>query len=176
MIVRPATLADMNNCLSLDHNVVTDHVWQLKVNEAESQVNVTFTTARLPRRMRVAYPRDVEQLVEDWQRDEGFMVAEVDGEVRGYVDIISRPWQGIGWVANLTVDRGYRRRGIGKTLMSYARQWAWEQGLPKVLVETTTKNYPAICFYQKLGFQFCGFNDYYYTNQDIALFFVQVLR
>jgi ribosomal protein S18 acetylase RimI-like enzyme len=176
MIVRPATLVDMNACLSLYHDVVTDHVWQMKVDEVESQVAVTFHTVRLPRKMRVSYPRDVEQVIDNWQRDEGFLVAEVDGEVRGYVDVLAHPWQGLGWVTNLTVDRGFRQRGIGRALLRHATQWAHEQGLPKVVVEATTKNYPALCFYQKLGFQFCGYNDHYYTNQDIALFFVRALR
>ena len=44
------------------------------------------------------------------------------------------------------------------------------------MFETQTKNYPAICFYRKHRFVFCGFNDRYYTNQDIALFFAQSLR
>jgi GNAT superfamily N-acetyltransferase len=176
MIIRTATLADLNACLFLAHDSVTDHVWQMKVQEAGSQVSVTFDTVRLPRRMQVAYPRDVEELVEDWQRDEGFLVAEVDGEVRGYIDLLARPWQQVGWVANMTVDRDYRRGGIGTALMRHARQWTWDQGLQAILAEATTKNYPALRFYQKLGFQFCGFNDHYYTNQDIALFFVQTLR
>lgn len=176
MIVRPATLADLNVCLSLEHAGVTDHVWQMKVEEAESEVSVTFHTVRLPRQMRTEYPRNLEQLVEDWQRDEGFLVAEVDNEVRGYVDLLARPWQRMGWVANLAVGRGYRRQGIGTELMRHARQWARNQGLQVILAEATTKNFPALCFYQKLGFQFCGFNDHYYTNQDIALFFVQALR
>jgi hypothetical protein len=34
-----------------------------------------------------------------------------------------------------------------------------------------TKNYPAIQFARAQGFVFCGFNDHYYMNQDIALFF-----
>ena len=176
MIVRPATLADLNACLVMDHTGVTDHVWQMKVEEEEAQVSVTFHTVRLPRRMGAAYPYSLEQLVEDWQRGEGFVVAEVDNEVRGYVDLLARPWQRLGWVANMAVERGYRRQGIGTALMRHARQWAREQGLQMLLAEATTKNYPALCFYQKLGFQFCGFNDHYYTNQDIALFFVQSLR
>lgn len=176
MIVRAAALSDLNACLALDHDFVTDHVWQMMVREDESKVGVTFQTVRLPRRMRATYPRDLEQLVADWQRGEGFLVAEVDGEVRGYVDVLAQPWQQMGWVTNLAVDRGYRRRGIGQALMRHARQWTWEQGLQMILVEATTKNYPALCFYQKLGFQFCGFNDHYYVNQDIALFFVQMLR
>jgi ribosomal protein S18 acetylase RimI-like enzyme len=176
MIVRPATLADLNVCLSLDHDWVTDHVWQMRVREEEPDVGIDFRTVRLPRRMRAQYPRDREQLLEDWQRDEGFWIAEVDGEVRGYADVLARPWQGIAWIANLAVDRGFRRQGIGTALIRQAREWAWEQGLRTILAEITTKNYPAVCFYRKLGFQFCGFNDHFYRNQDIALFFVQMLR
>lgn len=176
MIVRPATLADLNACLLIDHSSATDHVWQMQVRESDAQVGVTFHAVRLPRQMRVEYPRDVEQLVEDWHRDEAFLVAEADSEVRGYVDLLAMPWQQMGWVANLAVERNYRRRGIATALLRQARQWARQEGLRLLQAEATTKNYPALCLYQKLGFQFCGFNDHYYPNQDIAVFFVQLLR
>lgn len=176
MNVRPATLADMNACLSLDHGSVTDHVWQMKVEEDQAQVCVTFHTVRLPRRMAVAYPRNVEQLVEHWQRGEAFLVAEVDDQVIGYVDLLANPWQQTGWLANIAVDRVHRRKGVATALVRHARLWAREQELRFLQAETTTKNYPALCLYQKLGFQFSGFNDHYYLNQDIALFFVQILR
>ena len=176
MEVRLATLADLNACLQLDHNCVTDHVWQMKAQKAMSRVSVGFDVVRLPRQMQADYPRSLEALVEDWQRGEGFFVADVDGAVRGYVDVVSQPWQKLGWVANLAVDDGYRRKRIGAALVRRACQWAREQGLQAVLLEATTKNYPALCLYEKLGFQFCGFNDHYYPNHDIALFFAQVLR
>jgi ribosomal protein S18 acetylase RimI-like enzyme len=176
MIVRPATLADLNACLLVDHSSVTDHVWQMQVRDAEAQVGVTFHTVRLPRRMRVEYPRDLEQLVDDWEREEAFFVAEADNEVRGYVDLLAVPWQQMGWVANLAVEPAYRRRGIATTLLRHGRQWARQEGLKLLQVEATTKNYPALRFYQRLGFEFCGFNDHYYSNQDIAVFFVQGLR
>ncbi len=175
MIVRPATLADLDICLDMDHSCLTDHVWQMRVHDEESQVGVTFEVVRLPRQMHAEYPRCLDQLVEDWQRGEGVLVAEVDGQVQGYIDLVVQPWQQIGWVANLAVEGGYRRRGIGTALLRHARRWARERGLRQLLVEATTKNYPAVCFYRKLGFQFCGFNDHYYLNQDIALFFVQML-
>ncbi len=176
MIVRAATLADLNCCLTLERTSATDHVWQMKVEESESEVGVTFHVVRLPRTMRAEYPRGTDQIIEDWERQAGFLVAEVDGEVRGYVDVLPRPWQGMAWVANLAVEPAYRRRGIAIALMRNASQWAREQGLQSMTVEATTKNYPAICLYQKLGFKFCGFDDHYYPNQDIALFFVQMLR
>ncbi len=176
MIIRPATLADLNECLVLDHGVATDHVWQMKLDETESRVAIAFDTVRLPRHMRAEYPRDLEQLVEHWQLDQGFLAAEIDGEVRGYLDLIILPWQRTGLIANLAVERDYRRRGVGTALMIEARKWARKQGLRAIQAEVTTKNYPALCFYQKLGFQFCGYNDSYYANQDIALFFILALR
>ena len=176
MIVRPATLADLNACLLVNHDSVTDHVWQMKFDEEDTHVDVAFRTVRLPRKMRADYPRNLDRLVEDWQRGEGFLVAEVDGEIRGYVDLITPQWQRSGWVLNLAVDTQYRRRGIGTSLVRHARQWAWDRDLRTLFAETTTKNYPALSFFKKLGFQFCGFNDHYYENQDIALFFMQPLR
>jgi ribosomal protein S18 acetylase RimI-like enzyme len=176
MNIRPAELADVNACLALDHSFLTDHVWQMRVHEADLNVNVTFQTVRLPRLMQVQYPRPLEQLVEDWQRDEGFWVAEADGQVRGYIDVTTQPWQQTAWVANLAVAPEYRRRGIGTALMHQARPWVKDRGAQAILAEAITKNYPALSFYRKLGFEFCGFNDHYYPNQDIALFFVQTLR
>jgi ribosomal protein S18 acetylase RimI-like enzyme len=176
MIIRPATLADLNECLVLDHATATDHVWQMKLDETESRVAVAFDTVRLPRQMRAEYPRDLEQLMEHWQLDQGFLAAEVDGELRGYMDLIMLPWQRTGLIANMAVERDYRRRGVGTALMREARQWARKQGLRTIQAEATTKNYPALCFYQKLGFQFCGYNDSYFANQDIALFFALALR
>lgn len=175
MIVRQATLADVNSCLQLDHSCITDHVWQMKMHESESELEVTFSAVRLPRQMRADYPRDLEQVMEHWQQQAGFLVAEVDGEVRAYIDVVPQPWQQAGWVANLAVEPAYRRRGLATGLLRQAGRWAKEQGLRSLLAEATTKNYPAICFYQKRGLRFCGLNDHYYPNQDIALFFVQTL-
>lgn len=176
MIVRLATLTDLNDCLAMDHGCFTDHVRQMQVQETESEFTVSFPMVRLPRRMQVRYPRDVEQLIDDWQQGEGFLVAEVDGAIRGYVDVLVRPWEHAAWVANAAVAPNYRRQGIGTALMRHAESWAREQGLETLLAETTTKNYPALCFYQKLGFKLCGFHDQYYANQDIALFFGKPVR
>jgi hypothetical protein len=57
-----------------------------------------------------------------------------------------------------------------------ARKWAMEQNLVRITVETQTKNYPCIKLCQKAGLEFCGFNDQYFQNKDIALLFSQSLR
>ncbi len=173
MIVRPAELVDLKACLDMDHSYVTDHVWQMEESERSGEITVTFRTAKLPRSMRVRYPKDYDNLLQDWQRGECFLVAEEDGDVRGYLDMSVHPWNLTGWINHLTVDKDFRRQGIGTALITKAIAWARQHGLARVMLELQTKNYPAICFCQKNGFAFCGFNDRYYTNQDIALFFAR---
>ena len=177
MIIRQAELPDLNACIALDPSFQTDHVWQMEEREDGDAVVVTFRTARLPRTMQVAYPRDWDSLAEDCEQGGCVLVAEEeDGEIVGFLSMMPQRWHDTGWVRDLVVDRHYRRRGVGSALLGAAAQWARERGLVRLTVEAQTKNYPAICFYQKHGFAFCGFNDRYYANQDIALFFTLTLR
>ncbi|MFQ5812727.1 MAG: GNAT family N-acetyltransferase [Anaerolineae bacterium] len=173
MIVRPAELTDLNACLEIDHSYVTDYVWQMEESGKSGEVAVIFRTARLPRSMRVKYPKDYDNLLESWRRGECLLVAEEGGVVYGYLDMSVQSWHLTAWVDNLAVAQAYRRQGIGTALLKKAGEWARQRGLRKLMLEIQTKNYPAICFCQKNGFAFCGFNDRYYTNQDIALFFAR---
>jgi len=173
MIIRPAELTDLKACLEIDHSYVTNHVWQLEESERVKEVTVVFRTARLPRSMRVKYPKDYDNLVESWRRGECLLVAEEGGVVRGYLDMSVQPGQFTAWVDHLAVATAHRRQGIGSALLKKAGEWARQRRLRKLMLEIQTKNYPAICFCQRNGFAFCGFNDRYYTNQDIALFFAR---
>jgi len=38
-----------------------------------------------------------------------------------------------------------------------------------------SKNYPAIQFLTRHGFRFCGYNEQFYRNRDIGLYFVRGL-
>jgi hypothetical protein len=45
-----------------------------------------------------------------------------------------------------------------------------------MVLEMQPKNHAAISMAQKLGFDLCGYNDRYYSNRDIALFFSRSVR
>jgi ribosomal protein S18 acetylase RimI-like enzyme len=174
--IRHAELVDLHACVAIDASFVTDHVWQMEGAEGDEAVSVTFRTVRLPRAMKVSYPRDSDSLLEDWRKGECFLVADIEGEVVGYLDMTVHTWNMTGWVNNLVITKRQRRQGLGTALLRSAIRWGQDHGLWKIVGETQTKNYPAIRFYQKNAFHFCGYNDRYYVNQDIALFFVQTLR
>jgi ribosomal protein S18 acetylase RimI-like enzyme len=172
MQIHAAELADLNQCYQLNMSYTTDYVWQMQTRENGRTIDVRFDTVRLPRPMRVDYPRSPDELAWHWQQDGCFLVARnLQDEVVGFLDAWPRPWQNLLWITNLVIDGAYRRQGFGSRLLKSARRWATERDLAQLMLEIQTKNHPAISFAQKHGFQFCGYNERYYPNGDIALFF-----
>jgi len=151
-------------------------VWQMDAREQTDEVSVTFRCVRLPRAMHGHYPRPLDELIVRWEQGEAILVAEDEGRVAGYLHLVAPAGEIAAWARNLAVAPPLRRRGVGAALVQSAANWLVQQNVGQLLLEVTTKNYPAICFAQKLGFDFCGYNDRYYANQDIALFFTKSLR
>jgi ribosomal protein S18 acetylase RimI-like enzyme len=184
MQIRPAELEDLEVCLNMDHSYLTDHVWQMDVQEGKSRVTVNFRTVRLPRPVHVRYPRDRDALTADWHRRDCFLVATTEKDLQGqetrlvvgYLTMSEQDWHNTGWVADLVVAPEHRRKGIASQLLRIGKEWARRAGLQRLLIEVQTKNHPGLCFLEKQGFSFCGYNDRYYANQDIALFFSLDLR
>lgn len=174
--IRPAAASDLPTLADLDHGYSTDYVWQMNTHESEGEVSVTFREVRLPRPMRVHFPRSGDWLADAFARQICFLVGENAGQIQGYLNLAPGPVSDTGLIADFAVERRNRRQGVGSALLLAARQWARDNGLRRLLVETQTKNYPAISFCQKHGFAFCGYNDRYYPNLDIALFFGLNLR
>ncbi len=175
VVVRPAELADLDVCLTLDPSYATESVWQMELHHDDVQMTVTFRTVRLPRSMHVAYPRERDQLVAQWKQCDGFLVADQAGQIAGYAALSMHAAEDAAWIKDLVVERARRRQGVGTLLLEGAMRWTRSRGLHRLLIETQTKNFPAICFCEKHGLAFCGFNDRYYANRDIAIFFARNL-
>jgi ribosomal protein S18 acetylase RimI-like enzyme len=79
-------------------------------------------------------------------------------------------------IKDIVVDFPLRRQGIGTALILAAQNWAIQRNNRKLMFEMPSKNFPAIKLAFKLGFEFSGYNDSYYPNKDIALFFSRFLK
>ena len=176
VLIRPALATDLARCLTLDPSFVTDTVWQMDTRTHAGQIAVNFRTVRLPREMRVTYPRDSRMLTAGWQACAAMLIADQPHGLAGYVALTKQPPQATVWVNDLIVAKAVRRTGVGSGLLKAAADWGRDQQLKWLVVEVQTKNYPAINFCQKQGLKFCGFNDRYFANQDIALFFALALH
>jgi len=167
--------AELSLCLALDHSYSTDHVWQMDMREEGSDMTIRFRVVRLPRVMAVDYPRDRASLASSWEKRDCFLVAVADDLVLGYVNMRVDVAHTKGWIQDLVVGRPFRRRRIGSALLEQVARWAKLRHIDHLTLEMQTKNHPGIVFAQAQGFVFCGFNDHYYTNQDIAVFFGKTL-
>jgi len=83
---------------------------------------------------------------------EGILVAEIDGQVVGYITSRIDQESKIGWIPNIAVLPEYQGRGIGKALMERALNYLREQGMEMAKIETLEQNEIAKRFYPKIGF------------------------
>lgn len=169
--IRNAISSDIPHLMQLDHGYRTDHVWQMNSREDTGELTVSFREVRLPRPMRVNYPRNPSRLADEWVLYSGFLVAERDGSLIGYISFVDGPAPNSAWATDLVVGQSDRRQGVATHLLRTGMEWCKERGLHRLNVEMQSKNYPAICLCKKLGLRFLGYSDSYYPDLDIALFF-----
>lgn len=174
--IRPAGPLDIPALIALDHSYVSDTVWQMEIQAEEKTVEVRFTEKRLPRSVRVEYPRPAAALADNWSQRDGLLVAVMQEETVGYISLDLSIAPVTAWVTDLAVLRRLRRQGIGRALVLAGQEWGEAHDCRRLALEMQPKNYPAIQMARKLSFDLCGYNDRYYANHDIALFFARPLR
>ncbi len=175
MHIYRADLRDLTACLSLDGSFETEYVWQVTQQGEDKDMVTRFQITRLPRVMQVQYPGWSEALLAHQQRGDLILVAAEAAHIWAYIDQETQPDQSVAWIHHLVVDPAHRRQGTGSALLARGLQHARQQGLSHVMAVVQSKNHPATVFLQKHGFRFCGYNERYYRNRDIGLYFVRGL-
>ncbi len=182
MIIREGQPEDAYGCAEIDSSFFTTHVWQMEELRPDpfagtnEEVAVIFREVRLPRPRSVTPRVETRQLVETLQNSDLFLVAEDDDKIQGYLGLSLDGSQKIGLITTVVVNPSRRQKGVGRRLVDKAKNWAERGRLWSLMLETQTKNYPAVRFFQKSGFSFCGYNDHYYPDGEIAIFFAYKLR
>jgi ribosomal-protein-alanine N-acetyltransferase len=78
-----------------------------------------------------------------------------------------------GEITNVAVTPDFRRKGIGKALISELIARAEERGVSRIVLEVRVSNHPAIALYEQMGF--CrvgtrrGFYDFPKEDADIMI-------
>ncbi len=176
VLIRQAVSPDIEYLSHFDHCVKTDRVWQMSQSINESQIQTLFNETQLPRETRLTYPRSPDSLEARWKNYSSVLVACVEKSPVGYISISGLFSPEMIWVNDLVVDQLWRRKGIASSLFQAIRDWGLARKYSRITLEMSSKNYPAICLAKKLGFEFTGFNDNYFFNNDIALFFSRLLK
>ncbi len=176
ILVRQAVSPDIERLAQFDHTVKTDCVWQMMQSTEAGQIMTAFNENHLPRQMRLTYPRSPETLLERWKDYSCVLVACLENKPAGYLTINASFSPEILWIKDLVVDELWRRKTVATTLIQAANDWGSARQYRRMTIETSSKNYPAISLAKKCGFEYAGFNDNFFGNNDIALFFSRFIK
>jgi ribosomal-protein-alanine N-acetyltransferase len=104
---------------------------------------------------------------------EGFIVAEEEGEIIGY--LLGTLLMDEARILLIAVKDKHRRRGIGSRLVKeYVESVTGRASM--IRLEVRTSNLAAQTFYFKLGFRFIGMVNNYYRNGDNAYIMVKPME
>jgi ribosomal protein S18 acetylase RimI-like enzyme len=172
--IRNTISTDLARLMTIEHAVDTDYVWQLDLSRDSGQVSAAFREVRLPRTVQVHHPRTAKQLADTWHVRP--MLSAMNGmEAIAYIRFTDAIMSHAVWITDVMVAKAWRRRGIARKLIAAAENWGNQHELRLAIIEVQSKNYPAIRLIQKLGYEFCGYNDQYYSTRDVALFFSRTI-
>ena len=105
----------------------------------------------------------------------GFLVAEVDGYVIGYVMFwIKYEYQ--GHIISIAVDKNYRRQGAGTQLLVKAISILSLLNIDAIYLEVNENNTEAVEFYKNFNFKVDRVVPGYYENGDGAIIMYIPLR
>jgi ribosomal protein S18 acetylase RimI-like enzyme len=105
-------------------------------------------------------------------------LAEEDGRLAGFAAAQYVAWNRRVALWHLYVMPSYRGKGVGTRLLNAVDAFAQSVQARCLWLETQNVNYPAIQFYRRCGFTFCGFDESLYDpetmlHEEVALFFAR---
>ena len=108
-------------------------------------------------------------------------MAEVDGKIAGFVALRFESWNRRAAIWHLYVAPATRGLGLGRKLVDATEQRARSLGARCLWLETSNVNYPAIQFYRRIGFEWCGLDRTLYAPDgdgagEVALYFSRPIK
>ena len=174
--IRPASVSDLPLLSNLEHHYQTNRVWQMERSVTDEQVRIQFREISLPRSIRVEYPHQLNLVHGDHREYSVLLTAILNNTPVGYISIWEQLASGAAWIRDLVVCEKNRRQGIASGLILAGQDWASRKRYKRMIIEMQSKNYPGFQMAKKLGFEFCGYHDNYFDNQDIAILFSKPIK
>ncbi len=174
--IRPyRPVEDRERVASLDTTFTTDRIYRLKREHLAFSLEVETISPALHKDYHLA--DDMDEL----SACHYAVVAEQDGRIVGLAAVKHEAWNNRSVIWHLYVAPACRGLGIGRVLVDACEAYARSGKMRCLWLETQTINYPAIQFYQQLGFKCCGFDSELYEpsmvgKDEIALYFARPIR
>ena len=163
---------------ALDTSFTTDTIFRVERGE----LGFSLRPERVDPPLRKTFPPVSPEL------SDGLFVASAAGQIVGFAELAFETWNGRARIEHIYISPGHRGLGAGRALIRAMhdrarRDRTRREGSARCLwLETQNVNYPAVRFYQRMGFRLCGLDDTLYRADDplllpgeIALYFTRDL-
>jgi GNAT superfamily N-acetyltransferase len=152
---------DVRQLTDFDASFLTERIYRVSVNEMSVEIKEEELNFPLSKN----YSFDF--IKEDIAEADFAVVAEIEGVIVGFATVIYKEWNNRAILTGLFVLPKIKRKGVGRTLVEAAIDYAKAKSARCLFVETQNINYPAIRFYRKMKFEFCGFDTALYNPADV---------
>ena len=163
IIVREICLqTDGERLLNFDTSFSTDHVYRVKI----SGMSVEIVEEKLDFPFHKVYPFN--HIKNDIDEADFVIAVEIAENLAGFAVVKFEKWNKRANLTSIFVAPEFRGRGVGKQLIDAAENFAKSKKAWCLWLETQNVNYPAIRFYLKIGFEFCGFDASLYNPAEVS--------
>jgi ribosomal protein S18 acetylase RimI-like enzyme len=176
LVYRPARPEDDKALTGLDGSFTTDSVFEVTMTDE----GFTIRETPLASPLRKVFPAEDDDTDDADPGPHRTVVAYDGDELCGFVEASYDAWNGRLTILDIEVAPARRGKGIGRSLMRHALDFAGECGAGHIWLEVSNINAPAIRTYLRLGFVFCGLDTSLYDGTasagEQALFMARWLR
>lgn len=129
------------------------------VTRADADAWCALRTALWPEGSATEHAMEIERFFWSPGDTAACLVAEAEGDVVGFVELDIRPYaegcttDRVGYLEGWYVAPAWRRRGIGRALVTAAEAWAGAQGCREFASDTPLGNTGSQAAHQALGFR-----------------------
>jgi ribosomal protein S18 acetylase RimI-like enzyme len=150
----------------LEYRYETEEYYKVSVNCGKEGFGESFERQRLEEKL--FYENTDTLFQEYWNNPKAFGVKDDSGEIIAFLEFDTEEWNNRLVMTQLLVKDECRGKGVGRMLFDFVKDYARREEYRIITLETQNINTPAIDFYLKMGFTFCGTNLFFYSNDDIG--------
>lgn len=173
MEIRPATATDVQQFMEIDGTI--DSSSYVHIDRSGEGVAVSWKSEQRPLREKLiaAAPLHSDDLFLAKQVVQGdepgvvFFAAHADQPAALLLAVIDHRYS-VARLVDLRVDSDFRRQGLATVMLFRLIEWARDQGVRAITIETRANNAPIAALLQKPGFQVSGLDICRHSNHDLV--------
>jgi streptothricin acetyltransferase len=169
--ILPLLKLNLDEILPIVTGYESTEKYVVQKSETETQITFNIHLITLEKPHKNTFAEDFNE--EDFRRFTGFLPqgysfgAYLQGRLVAFAISEALSWNRSLRIWEFQVMQDYRRKGIGRLLMSHVVAKAIQDHFRIVFLETQNTNVPAIRFYRSVGFLLDALDLSHYSNHDV---------